>query len=101
MVSSILASVMVQIKFMVLGGVEQMSLLKHSEYRGGGELWHKGDVIMALVAFLAFYLIPFWEDIKALLLEKIYAINVLGAYSYNNFVIGAYSYWGPKAGYHY
>ncbi|GJZ92051.1 cysteine-rich repeat secretory protein 38-like protein, partial [Tanacetum coccineum] len=25
---------------------------------GGGELWHKGDVIMALVAFLAFYLIP-------------------------------------------
>ncbi|GKD92468.1 hypothetical protein Tco_1372305 [Tanacetum coccineum] len=25
---------------------------------GGGEIWHKGDVILALVAFLAFYLIP-------------------------------------------
>ncbi|PWA33836.1 gnk2-like domain-containing protein [Artemisia annua] len=25
---------------------------------GGGEIWHKGDVILALVAFLVFYLIP-------------------------------------------
>ncbi|KAL8195291.1 hypothetical protein R6Q57_025694 [Mikania cordata] len=40
----------------------------------------------------------FWQDIKALLLEKIYVINVLGYIAYN-FVIGAYSYWGPKAGY--
>lgn len=35
---------------------------------------------------------------KALLSEKIYVINVLGYIAYN-FVIGAYSYWGPKAGY--
>ncbi|XP_076919209.1 putative sphingolipid transporter spinster homolog 2 [Bidens hawaiensis] len=40
----------------------------------------------------------FWQDIKALLLEKIYVINVIGYIAYN-FVIGAYSYWGPKAGY--
>ncbi|URE02705.1 Organic Anion Transporter Polypeptide (OATP) family [Musa troglodytarum] len=40
----------------------------------------------------------FWKDMKALLLEKVYVINVLGYIAYN-FVIGAYSYWGPKAGY--
>ncbi|KAK1439990.1 hypothetical protein QVD17_05815 [Tagetes erecta] len=43
-------------------------------------------------------LLRFWQDIKALLLEKIYVINVIGYIAYN-FVIGAYSYWGPKAGY--
>lgn len=40
----------------------------------------------------------FLKDMKALLLNKVYVINVLGYISYN-FVIGAYSYWGPKAGY--
>ncbi|XP_059313844.1 probable sphingolipid transporter spinster homolog 2 [Lycium ferocissimum] len=40
----------------------------------------------------------FWKDLKMLHLEKIYVINVLGYIAYN-FVIGAYSYWGPKAGY--
>ncbi|KAK9049774.1 hypothetical protein SSX86_031257, partial [Deinandra increscens subsp. villosa] len=69
-------------------------------------------------------LLRFWHDIKALLLEKIYVINVIGTlvthsiyipsaiyfinwsimnillgYIAYNFVIGAYSYWGPKAGY--
>ncbi|XP_057960284.1 probable sphingolipid transporter spinster homolog 2 [Malania oleifera] len=39
-----------------------------------------------------------WKDTKALLLEKVYVVNVLGYIAYN-FVIGAYSYWGPKAGY--
>ncbi|XP_071729915.1 probable sphingolipid transporter spinster homolog 2 [Rutidosis leptorrhynchoides] len=39
----------------------------------------------------------FWEDIKDLLSEKIYVVSVLGFCAYN-FVIGAYSYWGPKAG---
>ncbi|KAJ9561228.1 hypothetical protein OSB04_006388 [Centaurea solstitialis] len=43
-------------------------------------------------------LFRFWQDMKALLLEKIYVVNVLGYIAYN-FVIGAYSYWGPKAGY--
>ncbi|KAF6142110.1 hypothetical protein GIB67_037028 [Kingdonia uniflora] len=40
----------------------------------------------------------FWKDMKVLLLDKVYIVNVLGYIAYN-FVIGAYSYWGPKAGY--
>ncbi|KAK4271360.1 hypothetical protein QN277_020064 [Acacia crassicarpa] len=40
----------------------------------------------------------FMKDMKVLLLNKVYVINVLGYIAYN-FVIGAYSYWGPKAGY--
>nr|POF14696.1 isoform 2 of probable sphingolipid transporter spinster like 3 [Quercus suber] len=40
----------------------------------------------------------FSEDMKVLLLDKVYVVNVLGYIAYN-FVIGAYSYWGPKAGY--
>ncbi|XAR52985.1 hypothetical protein NMG60_11021344 [Bertholletia excelsa] len=40
----------------------------------------------------------FLKDIQVLLHEKVYVVNVLGYISYN-FVIGAYSYWGPKAGY--
>ncbi|PWA94470.1 major facilitator superfamily domain protein [Artemisia annua] len=44
------------------------------------------------------HLTSFCEDVKCLLNEKIYVVNVLGYISYN-FVIGAYSYWGPKAGY--
>ncbi|GLJ30801.1 hypothetical protein SUGI_0611090 [Cryptomeria japonica] len=39
-----------------------------------------------------------WNDLKILLLDKVYVTNVLGYIAYN-FVIGAYSYWGPKAGY--
>ncbi|CAO2035840.1 unnamed protein product [Urochloa humidicola] len=39
----------------------------------------------------------FIKDMKEILQEKVYVINVLGYISYN-FVIGAYSYWGPKAG---
>ncbi|KAL8195292.1 hypothetical protein R6Q57_025695 [Mikania cordata] len=44
------------------------------------------------------HIFSFVEDVKSLLEEKIYVVNVLGYISYN-FVIGAYSYWGPKAGY--
>ncbi|THG19254.1 hypothetical protein TEA_029330 [Camellia sinensis var. sinensis] len=40
----------------------------------------------------------FLKDMKVLLLEQVYVVNVLGYIAYN-FVIGAYSYWGPKAGY--
>ncbi|CAK9156643.1 unnamed protein product [Ilex paraguariensis] len=39
-----------------------------------------------------------WKDMKVLLVDKVYVVNVLGYIAYN-FVIGAYSYWGPKAGY--
>ncbi|KAH6773184.1 Major facilitator superfamily protein [Perilla frutescens var. frutescens] len=40
----------------------------------------------------------FGKDLTVLLLDKVYVVNVLGYIAYN-FVIGAYSYWGPKAGY--
>ncbi|KAG5546125.1 hypothetical protein RHGRI_018340 [Rhododendron griersonianum] len=40
----------------------------------------------------------FVKDLKVLLLDKVYVVNVLGNIAYN-FVLGAYSYWGPKAGY--
>lgn len=40
----------------------------------------------------------FLSDMKVLLADKVYVVNVLGYISYN-FVLGAYSYWGPKAGY--
>ncbi|KAK0605575.1 hypothetical protein LWI29_028272 [Acer saccharum] len=40
----------------------------------------------------------FAKDMKLLLVDKVYVVNVLGYIAYN-FVIGAYSYWGPKAGY--
>ncbi|KAG7011577.1 putative sphingolipid transporter spinster-like 3, partial [Cucurbita argyrosperma subsp. argyrosperma] len=41
---------------------------------------------------------PFLKDLKALLVDKVFVVNVLGFVVYT-FVIGAYSYWGPKAGY--
>ncbi|KAB2634832.1 sphingolipid transporter spinster-like protein 2 [Pyrus ussuriensis x Pyrus communis] len=40
----------------------------------------------------------FLNDMKVLLVDEVYVVNVLGYIAYN-FVIGAYSYWGPKAGY--
>ncbi|XP_023511602.1 probable sphingolipid transporter spinster homolog 2 [Cucurbita pepo subsp. pepo] len=40
----------------------------------------------------------FLKDLKALLVDKVFVVNVLGFVVYT-FVIGAYSYWGPKAGY--
>ncbi|XP_019418646.1 PREDICTED: probable sphingolipid transporter spinster homolog 2 isoform X2 [Lupinus angustifolius] len=40
----------------------------------------------------------FKNDMTALLLNKIYVVNVLGYIAYT-FVLGAYSYWGPKVGY--
>jgi MFS family permease len=40
----------------------------------------------------------FGKDLKALFSEKVFIVNVLGYITYN-FVIGAYSYWGPKAGF--
>lgn len=41
--------------------------------------------------------VRFFKDMKVLLSDKVFVVNVLGYIAYN-FVIGAYSYWGPKAG---
>ncbi|KAJ4833322.1 hypothetical protein Tsubulata_000534 [Turnera subulata] len=54
--------------------------------------WFKG------VPDMLHQLSQFSKDMTVLLLNKVYVVNVLGYISYN-FVIGAYSYWGPKAGY--
>ncbi|ESQ31283.1 hypothetical protein EUTSA_v10004075mg [Eutrema salsugineum] len=43
-------------------------------------------------------LVVFGKDLKTLFCEKVFVVNVLGYITYN-FVIGAYSYWGPKAGF--
>ncbi|XP_022726859.1 probable sphingolipid transporter spinster homolog 1 isoform X2 [Durio zibethinus] len=40
----------------------------------------------------------FIEDIEVLLVDKVYVVNLLGYCAYN-FVLGAYSYWWPKAVY--
>ncbi|KMZ72934.1 Spinster-like protein [Zostera marina] len=40
----------------------------------------------------------FWDDLRVLLVDNVYMTNALGYIAYN-FVIGAYSYWGPKASY--
>ncbi|PPD81219.1 hypothetical protein GOBAR_DD21851 [Gossypium barbadense] len=40
----------------------------------------------------------FGNDMKVLLVDKVYVVNVLGYVAYT-FVLGAYGYWGPKAGY--
>ncbi|KAG4212164.1 hypothetical protein ERO13_A02G147200v2 [Gossypium hirsutum] len=40
----------------------------------------------------------FGKDMKVLLVDKVYVVNVLGYVAYT-FVLGAYGYWGPKAGY--
>nr|KAJ0186410.1 hypothetical protein LSAT_V11C900501970 [Lactuca sativa] len=47
------------------------------------------------VSFTSNLLSRFGQDMKALLSEKVYVVNVLGYISYN-FVIGAYQYWSPK-----
>lgn len=44
------------------------------------------------------HLRTFAEDIKTLVQSKVYTISVLGLIAYNS-VLGAYSYWGPRAGY--
>ncbi|KAH9301498.1 hypothetical protein KI387_013081, partial [Taxus chinensis] len=54
--------------------------------------------LLSRVEALRGHLKGLWNDLKILLLDKVYVINVLGYIAYN-FVIGAYSYWGPKAGY--
>ncbi|XP_047310642.1 probable sphingolipid transporter spinster homolog 2 isoform X2 [Impatiens glandulifera] len=42
----------------------------------------------------------FLQDVKALFRERVYVVNILGYIAYN-FVIDAYLYWGPRAGYVY
>ncbi|KAK4772088.1 hypothetical protein SAY86_013863 [Trapa natans] len=68
---------------------------------GGEDLSHQPDSKTSKSANTSgiwIQLSRFLEDMKELHIDKVYVINVLGYIAYN-FVIGAYSYWGPKAGY--
>ncbi|KAK6136445.1 hypothetical protein DH2020_029801 [Rehmannia glutinosa] len=77
----------------------------------GGELSRRGEVVdESSKPPRSGALTLFGKDMKVLLLDKVYVVNVLGkssatatnlqiSYIAYNFVIGAYSYWGPKAGY--
>ncbi|XP_026446835.1 probable sphingolipid transporter spinster homolog 2 [Papaver somniferum] len=74
---------------------------REAEVSGNGELidysskrtsWSKGK------SDITDQVSKFWTDFKVLFSDKVYVVNVLGYIAYN-FVIGAYSYWGPKAGY--
>lgn len=71
--------------------VQDLSSDKDGALKEKKPSWCLGVFNMSLVS-------RFLQDMKVLLLDKVYLVNVLGYIAYN-FVIGAYSYWGPKAGY--
>lgn len=55
-------------------------------------------MIVSLPSNLSNHFTRFSKDMQELLHDHVYVTNVLGYIAYN-FVLGAYSYWGPKAGY--
>ncbi|KAL5787898.1 hypothetical protein ACOSP7_004847 [Xanthoceras sorbifolium] len=74
------------------GGNHMLSVEDVSEDKSSNKSSKSNDTSVNLNQFSRFI-----RDMKVLLLNKVYVINVLGYVAYN-FVIGAYSYWGPKAG---
>nr|XP_010918401.1 probable sphingolipid transporter spinster homolog 2 [Elaeis guineensis] len=81
----------------VQGGAGEQ-IIKRETSAGNEDLSDKASQRSNSSKKILVQLARFWKDMKVLLLEKVYVINVLGYIAYN-FVIGAYSYWGPKAGY--
>ncbi|KAJ7943814.1 Major facilitator superfamily [Quillaja saponaria] len=81
---------------------EELEVSNVFDRLGGNEGLNSQAYVRALkpmgVSNILNQFIRFSEDMKVLLLDQVYVVNVLGYISYN-FVIGAYSYWGPKAGY--
>ncbi|KAF8090113.1 hypothetical protein N665_0486s0011 [Sinapis alba] len=70
----------------------------------GNEI-EKDEVEVSMGTYKSSYTNSVWKsitqfarDMKVLCKERVFVVNVLGYIAYN-FVIGAYSYWGPKAGY--
>ncbi|OWM64741.1 hypothetical protein CDL15_Pgr028458 [Punica granatum] len=59
---------------------------------------HSNKSAQSGVSYSLEHFSDFLRDMRVLLSEKVYVVNVLGSVAYN-FVLGAYSYWGPKAGY--
>ncbi|KAL6140194.1 hypothetical protein ACLB2K_058494 [Fragaria x ananassa] len=90
--------------FVILGFVVkplQMRGFKHDESKVAvavSQLQDLGASETKAATKIKKHLSRFMKDMKELLVEKVYIVNVLGYVAYT-FVIGAYSYWGPKAGY--
>ncbi|XP_019424506.1 PREDICTED: probable sphingolipid transporter spinster homolog 2 [Lupinus angustifolius] len=74
-------------------GKDESLSSKAEKDEGSHETSKPKSAIKILNPFLMFL-----KDMKELLLDKVFVVNVLGYIAYN-FVIGSYSYWGPKAGY--
>ncbi|KAK3411885.1 hypothetical protein EUGRSUZ_I00633 [Eucalyptus grandis] len=64
----------------------------------GSEAYHEPSKRSGCLSTIWNEVARFSKDMKALLVDQVFVVNVLGYIAYN-FVIGAYSYWGPKAGY--
>ncbi|XP_009140382.1 probable sphingolipid transporter spinster homolog 3 isoform X1 [Brassica rapa] len=76
----------------------------NNHLQAGNEIKHD-EVEVSIEIGRSSYANPVWKsitqfarDMKVLCKERVFVVNVLGYVAYN-FVIGAYSYWGPKAGY--
>ncbi|KAL5704748.1 hypothetical protein ACHQM5_023130 [Ranunculus cassubicifolius] len=76
----------------VLGNADSLARRKDDDDTASKKISLSKDEIKPLNHFSRV-----WKDIRVLF-DKVYTVNVLGYVSYT-FVIGAYSYWGPKAGY--
>ncbi|KAM5580530.1 putative sphingolipid transporter spinster [Rosa sericea] len=88
--------------FVILGFVVkplQMRGFKHDESKVAvSQVQGSGASEIKVATKIKKHLSRFMKDMKELLVDKVYIVNVLGYVAYT-FVIGAYSYWGPKAGY--
>ncbi|XP_024178965.1 probable sphingolipid transporter spinster homolog 2 [Rosa chinensis] len=88
--------------FVILGFVVkplQMRGFKHDESKVAvSQVRGSGASEIKVATKIKKHLSRFMKDMKELLVDKVYIVNVLGYVAYT-FVIGAYSYWGPKAGY--
>ncbi|CAI0556379.1 unnamed protein product [Linum tenue] len=79
--------------FIILGWIMKPLQLKGNEYNNGGNVHCSSEPESPKMNQRSRFL----KDMKDLLREKTFIVSVLGYTAYN-FVIGAYSYWGPKAG---
>ncbi|CAH8388222.1 unnamed protein product [Eruca vesicaria subsp. sativa] len=87
--------------------IEVMSseISKNNNHLQAGNAIENDEVQVSIEKYKSSYTNSVWKsitqfarDMKVLCKERVFVVNVLGYVAYN-FVIGAYSYWGPKAGY--
>lgn len=76
---------------------DTVPLLDGTELDEGGSTTDAKPVLYVAKSF-SMHLSAFCKDIKTLFQSRVYTIIVAGSVAYNA-VLGAYSYWGPRAGY--